>query len=90
MGESGRLQGPHEINQVLFLLSGQLKPLDKVEELHGVFQGEQAAVMQIWRRFLYARRAKVFMGPSAEAIRPFTIWGLKKRSALRLCMRLSV
>src|SRR5262245_31465003 len=53
------LQLTQEGDQVALFVGGQLGLQDQVEKLDGVFQGKQAAVMKVRRRFLDAAQAEI-------------------------------
>ena len=84
------LKGSEECDEVLLLVAGQLRAEDQVEELDGVVQRQQTAIMHVWRGVLDAAQRERLIGPSPVSHRPLIIAALKKRSILRSCIRLSV
>jgi hypothetical protein len=90
MGSVDPSKSSEECDEILLLVGGQLRAKDQVEKLDRVFQRQQTTSCMYGGESLTPRSGNVLIGPSPVSHRPLIIAGLKKRSILRSCIRLSV
>ena len=85
-----RSEGAKERDQIALLLAGQFRSEHQIEELNRIIECQQAPIVQIGRRIFDAAQREGLDGSVANFIQAVDPSGLKKRSVLRSCIRLSV